>query len=272
MGPRLATRWRSELTCRPCSYVHSDVASLISSYRYDSHPMAILTSSFAALGAFAPEANPSLAGQSLYSNKSPESYAAIDKQIFRLIGKSITLAAMSYRIRQGRPFNRPPTNMSYTETFLYMLDFLNEKDFRPNPTIAKALDVLFILHADHEQNCSAAAVQLTGSSLVDPYSAVAAGCAALYGPSHGGATEAVVRMLERIGSPENVPEYLEKVKRKEVVLSGFGHRIYRTSDPRSLIIRSLAEEVFNVTGQNPLLKIAITLHDAAVKDEYFVKR
>ncbi|KAM0752246.1 hypothetical protein T439DRAFT_324313 [Meredithblackwellia eburnea MCA 4105] len=254
------------------TYVHRDVDDIVGAFRYDAHPMAILTSSFAALGAFAPEANPSLQGQKLYTQGDVPSLAVMDKQIYRLIGKSISLAAMAFRIRQGRPFNQPPTGLDYTSTFLYLLDHLNEKDYKPHPVLAKALDVLFLLHADHEMNASAASTLQVGSTLVDPYSAVSAACAALYGPLHGGANEAVIRMLIAIGSPENVPEYLEKVKRKEVVLSGFGHRVYRTSDPRSFVIRKTAEEVFKVTGKDPLLETAIALHDAAIKDDYFVKR
>ncbi|KAL7005513.1 hypothetical protein EMMF5_004918 [Cystobasidiomycetes sp. EMM_F5] len=179
---------------------------------------------------------------------------------------------MAYRLRQGREFNTPKPGMGYSESFLYMLDHLGESNYKPHPVIVKALDVLLILHADHEMNCSAASVLQVGSSLVDPYSAIAAGCAALYGPIHGGAAEASLRMLLDIGSPDNVLEYIEKVKKKEKVLSGFGHRIYRTSDPRSFIIRKTAEEVFAITGTNPLLATARRLHDEALKDEYFVKR
>lgn len=167
----------------------------------------------------------------------------MDKQIFRLLGKSIALASMSYRMRMGRGFNKPPPDLSYTETFLYLLDHLNERDYKPNPVLAKALDVLFLLHADHELNASTATALQTGSTLSDPYSCISAACSALAGVSHGGANEAVIRMLMEIGSPENVPEFIEKVKRKEVMLSGFGHRIYRTSDPRSAIIRKTAAEV-----------------------------
>ncbi|ORY90765.1 peroxysomal citrate synthase [Leucosporidium creatinivorum] len=254
------------------TYVHRDVEQIVGAFRYDAHPMSILTASFAALGAFAPEANPALAGQKLYSSGTTEALAVMDKQIFRILGKAITVGAMAYRIRQGRAFNAPPSGLNYTETYLYLLDHLNEPNYKPNPVIAKALDILFLLHADHELNCSAAAMLQVGSSLADPYSAVAAATAALYGPLHGGANEAVIRMLTAIGSPENVPAYLEKVKKKEVVLSGFGHRIYRTSDPRSKIIRKTAEEVFAVTGRNPLLDTAMALHDAAISDEYFVSR
>ncbi|KAH9809965.1 citrate synthase-like protein [Melampsora americana] len=255
------------------TYVHVDLEQIVGAFRYDAHPMAILISSFAALGAFAPEANPSLQGQSLYTKQDLHSQMVMDKQIFRLLGKSISLAAMAYRIRMGRGFNRPPVGRSYTETFLYMLDYLNEGEgYRPNPVIAKALDVLFILHADHELNAGTATVLQTGSTLVDPYSAVAAATAALYGPLHGGANEAVIRMLIKIGSPEGVPNFIAKVKSKEEVLSGFGHRVYKTSDPRSFIIRKTADEVFAITGKDKLLDTAIALHEFAMKDEYFQSR
>ncbi|GAA5880503.1 hypothetical protein JCM8547_008346 [Rhodosporidiobolus lusitaniae] len=231
-----------------------------------------MTSSFAALGAYAPEANPSLAGQKIFSSGTDASLAAIDKQIFRLIGKSITVAAMAYRVRSGRNFVPPPAGASYAESFLYMMDHLNEPNYKPHPVIVKALDTLFLLHADHEMNASCAAVLQVGSTLVDPYSAVSAGCAALYGPLHGGANEAVIRMLISIGKPENVPAFIDRVKRKEAVLSGFGHRIYRTTDPRSTIIRKIADEVFAVTGKDELLDTALALRDAALKDSYFIER
>ncbi|KAI9620994.1 hypothetical protein KEM48_007927 [Puccinia striiformis f. sp. tritici PST-130] len=256
------------------TYVHVDLEQIVSAFRYDAHPMAILISSFGALGAFAPEANPSLQGQKLYTRpEDASSRHVMDKQIFRLLGKSISLAAMAYRVRMGRAFNRPPVGRSYTETFLYMLDYLNEGEkYRPNPVIAKALDVLFILHADHELNAGTATMLQTGSTLVDPYSAVAASTAALYGPLHGGANEAVIRMLMRIGSPAGVPNFIERVKEKKEVLSGFGHRVYKTSDPRSFIIRKTADEVFAVTGRDKLLDTAIALHEYAMKDEYFQSR
>jgi len=244
--------------------------------------MAILTSAFAYLGSYYSEANPSLQGQNLYTNCAKGDPAALqnmDKQIYRLIGKAITLAAMAYRVRQGREFVVPPTGMSYAESFLFQLDHLSPSDsfpggipYKPHPVLVRALDILFILHADHEMNASSTTVLQTGSSLPDPYSAIAAGCASLYGPLHGGANEAVIRMLVSIGSPENVPEFLAAVKRREKVLSGFGHRVYKTSDPRSFIIRKVADEVFAVTGVDPLLKTAMALHDAALKDDYFVSR
>ncbi|KAF9520923.1 hypothetical protein BS47DRAFT_413252 [Hydnum rufescens UP504] len=252
--------------------VHSDAETLFRSFRYNAHPMSILSSAFSAIGSFYEEANPSLQGQNLYTKTDPKSLANMDKQIYRLIGKAITLAAMAYRVRQGRSFVTPPLGMSYTGSFLYQLDRAGEERYKPSPVLERALDVLFILHADHELNASSTTVLQTGSSLVDPYSAVAAGCASLYGPLHGGANEAVIRMLIAIGSPANVPAYIEAVKRREKVLSGFGHRIYKTSDPRSFIIRNIADEVFAVTGKDELLDTAMALHAVAMKDEYFISR
>ncbi|KAJ8692942.1 hypothetical protein PTI98_010202 [Pleurotus ostreatus] len=210
------------------SVVHADAEQFFRSFRYDAHPMAILTSALAYLGSYYSEANPSLQGQNLFTKGDAASLAIIDKQIYRLIGKATTLAAMAYRVRQGREFVTPPTGLSYTGSFLYQMDHLGETDYKPNPVLEKALDVLFLIHADHELNASATTVLQTGSSLVDPYSAVAAGCASLYGPLHGGANEAVIRMLISIGRPENVPAFIEAVKNREKVLSGFGHRVYKT--------------------------------------------
>jgi len=254
------------------SIVHHDAENLFRAFRYNAHPMSILTSAFAALGSFYEEANPSLQGQTLFTKQDPASLANMDKQIYRLIGKAITLAAMAYRIRQGRSFVTPPTGFGYTGSFLYQMDKVGEERYRPNPVLERALDVLFILHADHELNASSTTVLQTGSSLVDPYSAVAAGCASLYGPLHGGANEAVIRMLLSIGHPDNVPAYIAAVKRREKVLSGFGHRVYKKSDPRSFIIRRIADEVFAVTGRDELLETAMALHDVAMKDDYFVSR
>ncbi|TFY57355.1 hypothetical protein EVJ58_g7067 [Rhodofomes roseus] len=230
--------------------MHVDSEEFFRSFRYDAHPMSMLTSAFAMLGSFYSEANPSLQGQKLYTNGDKESLATMDRQIYRLIGKATTLAAMAYRVRQGREFVTPPVGLSYTGSFLYQMDHLGEEDYKPNPVLEKALDVLFLIHADHELNASCTTVLQTGSSLVDPYSAIAAGCASLYGPLHGGANEAVIRMLVSIGSPENVPAFIEAVKRREKTLSGFGHR----------------------TGRDALLETAMALHDAAMKDEYFIKR
>ncbi|KAI1324319.1 citrate synthase-like protein [Xylariaceae sp. FL0255] len=257
------------------TYVHSDIEGMFKSFRYDTHPMSMLASSFATLGAFAPEANPSLQGQKLYTNAATGDMASLqilDKQILRIIGKAPTLAAASYRMRQGRPFNRPAKGLSYTGNFLYLLDHLSGDGYRPHPVLEKALDALFIIHADHEVNCSTATVLQVGSSLVDPYSVVSAGCAALYGPSHGGASESAIRMLIEIGSPENVPAFMEKVEKRERVLVGFGHRVYKNVDPRSTAIRALAEEVFQVTGRNKLLDTALTLADYARKSEFMRSR
>ncbi|KDQ57157.1 hypothetical protein JAAARDRAFT_285454 [Jaapia argillacea MUCL 33604] len=252
--------------------VHAESEEFFRSFRYDAHPMAILTSAFAYLGSYYSEANPSLQGQSLFTKGDKASLANMDKQIFRLIGKATTFAAMAYRVRQGRDFVTPPTGLSYTASFLYQLDHLGQVDYAPSPVLAKALDVLFLLHADHELNASCTTVLQTASSLVDPYSAIAAGCASLYGPLHGGANEAVIRMLISIGSPANVPAFIEAVKRREKVLSGFGHRVYKTTDPRSYIIRKTADEVFKITGKDELLETAMALHDAAMNDEFFQKR
>ncbi|KAF9787502.1 peroxysomal citrate synthase [Thelephora terrestris] len=252
--------------------VHADAEGFFRSFRYDAHPMAILTSAFAYLGSYYSEANPSLQGQKLYTKGDAESLEMIDRQIYRLIGKATTLAAMAYRVRQGREFVIPPSHLSYTGSFLYMMDHMGEENYTPNPVLEKALDVLFLLHADHELNASCTTVLQTASSLVDPYSAIAAGCASLYGPLHGGANEAVIRMLISIGSPENVPAFIQAVKKREKTLSGFGHRVYKTSDPRSFIVRKTADEVFKVTGRDALLDTAMALHDAAMKDEYFVRR
>lgn len=254
------------------SAMHADAEKFFRSFRYDAHPMAILTSAFAYLGSYYAEANPSLQGQRLYTRGDAESLAIMDRQIYRLIGKATTLAAMAYRVRQGRNFVTPPNGLSYTGSFLYQMDHLGQEDYRPNPVLEKALDVLFLLHADHELNASCTTVLQTGSSLVDPYSAIAAGCASLYGPLHGGANEAVIRMLISIGRPENVPAFIEAVKRREKVLSGFGHRVYKTSDPRSFIVRKTADEVFKVTGKDELLETAMALHKAAMEDDYFIKR
>ncbi|KAI0526211.1 citrate synthase-like protein [Xylaria bambusicola] len=265
--------WQNEVMHH--NYIHSDIEGMFKSFRYDSHPMSMLTSAFATMGAFAPEANPSLAGQKLYTNAASGDLASLqilDKQILRIIGKAPTLAAASYRMRQGRPFNRPAQGLSYTGNFLYLLDHLSGAEYRPHPVLEKALDALFIIHADHEVNCSTATVLQVGSSLVDPFSVVAAGCAALYGPSHGGASESAIRMLMEIGSPDNVPAFMQKVERRERVLVGFGHRVYKNVDPRSTAIRALADEVFRVTGRNKLLDTALALADYARKSEFMRSR
>ncbi|KAF8245164.1 hypothetical protein K440DRAFT_651827 [Wilcoxina mikolae CBS 423.85] len=259
--------WRYEVMHHTA--LAEDVMKVIGSMRYDSHPMSVFISAFSALGAFAPEANPALQGRNLYINNKE----IMNKNIIRILGKAGTVAAASMRVRMNRPFIAPRNDYSYCENLLYMMDSHSPaENYRPDPRLVKALDILFILHADHEMNCSTAAMTHVGSSLVDPYSAIAAAAAALYGPLHGGANEAVIRMVEKIGTVENVPSFLEKVKRKEELLFGFGHRVYRNTDPRSKIIREVAETVFAACGREPLIEVATALRDAALKDEFFVKR
>jgi citrate synthase len=230
--------------------------------------MGMFISGLAAMSTFHPEANPALAGSDLYLNDE----LIRNKQIFRILGKVPTLAANAYRHRIGRPYNVPQHELSYSENFLYMLDHLSEPNYRPNPKLAHALDVLFILHADHELNCSTAAMRHIGSSHVDPYSAVAGASAALYGPLHGGANEAVLRMLESIGTVEAVPDFLTQVKDRKRKLMGFGHRVYKNYDPRAKIIRQIAYEVFDICGREPLIDVAVALEEAALTDPYFVER
>jgi citrate synthase len=234
----------------------------MSGFRYDAHPMGMLVSTVAALSTFYPDA------------KDIRTPAVRRRQIYRLIAKMPTLAAFAYRHSVGRPFVQPDNELSYTANFLQMMFRMTERRYSINPVLEKALDVLFILHADHEQNCSTSAMRGVGSSEVDPYSACAAAIAALYGPLHGGANEAVLRMLSEIGSKDRVPEFIKEVKQSggEVRLMGFGHRVYKNYDPRAQIIKKMADQVFEVTGRNPLLDIALELERIALQDEYFVKR
>jgi citrate synthase len=264
---RQSNTWRYEIMHH--TFLAEDVIKVIGNMRYDSHPMSVFISAFAALGAFAPEANPALQGRNLYI----ESKEVMNKNIIRIIGKASTVAAASMRVRMNRPFIPPRSDYSYCENLLYMMDSASTAEsYRPDPRLVKALDTLFILHADHEMNCSTATMTHVGSSLVDPYSAIAAAAAALYGPLHGGANEAVIRMIEKIGTVENVPVFLEKVKQRKELLFGFGHRVYRNTDPRSTIIRQVADVVFTVCGREPLIEVATALRDAALKDEFFVSR
>ncbi|KAF8463661.1 citrate synthase-like protein [Kalaharituber pfeilii] len=266
-SPFQAKLWEFEVMHH--TFLAEDLMKIISAMRYDSHPMSVFISAFAAMGAFAPEANPALQGRNLYI----EDKATMNKNIIRIIGKAATVAAASMRVRMNRPFIAPRSDMSYTENMLYMMDAMSEgENYRPDKRLAKALDVLFILHADHEMNCSTAAMTHVGSSMVDPYSAISAAAAALYGPLHGGANEAVIRMIERIGKVENIPQFLEDVKSKKELLFGFGHRVYRNTDPRSKIIREVADTVFEVLGREPLIEVAIELKEAALRDDFFVKR
>ncbi|MGD2068756.1 MAG: citrate synthase [Gemmatimonadota bacterium] len=242
------------------TYVHENMLTFLDGFRYDAHTMGMMISAVAALSTFYPEA------------KDVRDPSTRWNQITRLVAKMPTLAAFSYRHLRGLPYVYPENELSYTANFLNMLFRIGVKDYRPNPVLERALDVLFILHADHEQNCSATAMRVIGSSEADPYSALAGAMAALYGPLHGGANEAVLRMLNRIGTTENIPDFIESVKNREERLMGFGHRVYKAYDPRANIIKRTAEEVFEVTGRNPLLDIALELEKIALNEEYFVER
>jgi len=252
-------RWAYNITHH--TMVHENIKELMAAFRYDAHPMGMLCSTVAALSTFYPEA------------KDVQDPVNRHNQIFRLIAKIPTLAAFAYRHSQGLPYAYPDNDLSYCGNFLQMM-FKVGGPYKVNAVLEKALEVLFILHADHEQNCSTSAMRGVGSSDVDPYSAIAAAIAALYGPLHGGANEAVLRMLEEIGSLDKVPAFIKEVKTSggEVRLMGFGHRVYKNYDPRARIIKNVAYEVFEVTGKNPYLDIALELERIALDDEYFVKR
>jgi citrate synthase len=250
--------WTHAITMH--TFVHENIKEFMQGFRYDAHPMGMLLAATGALSTFYPEAN---------QIKDPDTRYL---QVIRLIAKMPTLAAFSYRHNQGKPYVYPDNDLSYAGNFLSMIYKMTELKYQPDPRLEHALDVLFILHADHEQNCSTSAVRSVGSSEVDPYSAVAAGVAALYGPLHGGANEAVLRMLRRIGTVDKVPEFIEGVKSGNERLMGFGHRVYKNFDPRATIIKKAVEEVFEVTGKNPLLHIATELEKIALEDEYFIKR
>jgi len=250
--------WEHEITYH--TFVHENVKGFMEGFRYDAHPMGILMASVGALSTFYPESRNIADADNRHM------------QIVRMIAKMPTLGAWAFRNAQGKPYVYPDNDLSYTENFLAMLFKMSERKFHADERLVKALDVLFILHADHEQNCSTNAVRSVGSSQVDPYSAVAAGVAALYGPLHGGANEAVLRMLRRIGSIEDVPSFIEGVKAGNERLMGFGHRVYKNHDPRATIIKKACDDVFEVTGVNPLLRIAKELEKIALEDEYFIKR
>ncbi|MBW7882118.1 MAG: citrate synthase [Caldilineaceae bacterium] len=242
------------------TFLHENMTGLFHAYRYDAHPMGMLISALAFMSTLHKEAS------------RVEDAAVRLKQIYRILGKLPTVAAFCYRHRIGRPFNYPNADMGYTENFLYMLDYMHQTHYEVNPVLAKALDVLFILHADHEQNASTSVMRSIGSAYADPYSAMAGAAAALFGPRHGGANEAVIRMLAEIENEKRVPEYIERVKKGEFRLMGFGHRVYKNYDPRARIIKQVAYDVFNVTGTNPLIDIAVKLEEVALSDDYFVSR
>jgi len=251
-------KWSHDVTYH--TIIHESVKKFMDGFRYDAHPMGMLLSTVGALSTFYPEA------KEIFNSE------LRDIQINRLISKMPTLAAFSYRHAMGLPYVYPDNELSYTGNFLNMMFKMTELKYKPNPVIEKAIDVLFILHADHEQNCSTSAMRSVGSSLPDPYSATAGAIAALYGPLHGGANEEVLHMLKEIGSKDRVPEYIKRVKAGEFRLMGFGHRVYKSYDPRAKIIKQIAHEVFEVMGKNPLLDIALELERIALEDDYFVKR
>lgn len=242
------------------TFIHESIKKFLDGFHYDAHPMGMIISAVAALSTFYPDA------KNIFDEDSRR------KQTFRLIGKMPTMAAFAYRHSLGMPYVYPDNELSYTGNFLNMLFRTTELKYRPNTTLERALDVLFILHADHEQNCSTSAMRGVGSSHVDPYSAIAAAAAGLYGPLHGGANEAVLRMLLEIGSVNRVPEYVKQVKSGEKKLMGFGHRVYKNYDPRAKIVKRIAYEVFDVMGRNPLIDIALECERIALEDDYFVKR
>jgi citrate synthase len=255
-GKEESAGWADEITRH--TYVHENVKKFIDGFHHDAHPMGILVSAIAALSTFYPGAKAISDPQDRHL------------QIVRLIAKIPTLAAFAYRHALGLPYNYPDGELSYTGNLLNMFWKMTEPRYHPDPVLSRALDVLFILHADHEQNCSTSAMRGVGSSRVDPFSAAAAAAAALYGPLHGGANEQVLRMLRDIGSVENIPGYIDRVKSGELRLMGFGHRVYKNFDPRATIIKQVAEEVFKVTGRSPLIDIALELERIALADDYFI--
>jgi citrate synthase len=250
--------WTRSITLH--TMLHENIKKLMEGFQYDAHPMGVFLSTVGAFSTFYPDA------KKIFDEQSRK------KQIHRLIAKVPSVAAYAYRHSIGRPYIYPDNDLSFTGNFLNMLFRMTELKYHVNPALERALEVLFILHADHEQNCSTSAMRGIGSSHVDPYSAMAGAAAALYGPLHGGANEAVLRMLAEIGSVENIPGFIKRVKAGEGRLMGFGHRVYKSYDPRAKIIKRTADEVFEVTGRNPLLDIALELERIALEDEYFVTR
>jgi citrate synthase len=252
--------WVRDITFH--TMLHENIKKFMEGFRYDAHPMGIFLSTVGALSTLNPDAK-------LIFDKGSRM-----RQTQRLIAKVPSIAAYAYRHSIGRPYNSPDNELSFTGNFLNMLFKMTELKYPPNPVLARALDVLFILHADHEQNCSTTTMRTIGSSHVDPYSALAGAAAALYGPLHGGANEAVLRMLNEIGSVSKVPEFIKRVKTGDgaVKLMGFGHRVYKSYDPRAKVIKKIADLVFSVTGKNPLLEIALELERIALQDDYFVTR
>ncbi len=250
--------WEHEITIH--TFLHENTKKSMDGFLYDSHPMGMLVSTVAALSTHYPDS------KDIFDTEVRQ------LQIKRLIAKMPTLAAFAYRHSLGQPYVYPDNDLSFTGNLLNMLYKMSEAKYLPDPVLERALDILFILHADHEQNCSTNAMRSVGSSQVDPYSAIAAACAALYGPLHGGANEAVLTMLQEIGSIKGIPDFIKRVKDGENLLMGFGHRVYKNFDPRASIIKELAHQVFEVTGRNPLLDIALEMERIALEDEYFIER
>src|SRR5256714_467314 len=257
-GAEQLAAWTYDITHH--TFVHENIKTLMQAFRYDAHPMGMFISTVAALSTFYPEAN----------NVNDNANRLM--QIKRLIAKVPTIAAYTYRHNRGLRYVYPDNDLSYTGNFLNMMFKMTETKYTPNPALERALDVLFILHADHEQNCSTNAMRAIGSSRVDPYSAMAGAAAALYGPLHGGANEQGLKMLSRIGDARNIPGFIQGVKNGEGRLMGFGHRVYKNYDPRARIIKRVADDVFKVTGRNRLLDIALELERIALEDEYFISR
>jgi len=256
--PEQRDGWVDQITHH--TFLHENIKKFIDGFQHDAHTMGILLSTVGALSPFYPEA------KKIFDEETRK------KQIVRLIAKTPTIAAFAYRHATGLPYVYPDNDLAYAANFLSMLWKTTELKYQPDPILARALDVLFVLHADHEQNCSTSTMRVIGSSQPDPYSAAAGAVSALYGPLHGGANEQVVRMLEGIGSVRNIPDHIKRVKAGELRLMGFGHRVYKNYDPRARIIKRVAEEVFSVTGRNPLIDIAIELEKIALEDEYFISR
>ncbi len=250
--------WTHDVTYH--TLIHENIKKLMDGFHYDAHPMGMLISTVGALSTFYKDAK---------NIMDPESRR---KQTYRLIGKMPTIAAFAYRHSVGRPYVYPDNSLGYVANFMSMLFRMTETKYEAHPTLVKALDILFILHADHEQNCSANAMRGIGSSHIDPYSAMAGAAAALYGPLHGGANEAVLRMLDEVDSKAKVPQFIKDVKNGSGRLMGFGHRVYKNYDPRAKVIKKLADEVFEVTGRSPKLDVALELERIALEDEYFIKR
>ena len=251
-------QWTWDITHH--TFINENIRKVLDGFHHSAHPMGMFEAMVAALSTFYPE------------SKNIRDEACRRKQIHRLIAKVPTIAAFAYRHRVGLPISYPDNDLSYEGNFLNMMFKTTELKYQPNPVLEKALSVLFILHADHEQNCSTNTMRSIGSAETDPYSSLAGAAAALYGPLHGGANEAVLRMLIEIGSKERVPEYVKRAKAGEFRLMGFGHRVYKNYDPRARIIKQIAYEVFEVTGRDPLLDLALELERIALEDEYFVKR